>query len=234
MEASSVRRRGVAAGALATGLILGALLVAAIRVGDWFGGPDPETVAAASLQSMREQARLTPFAARFVAVVTSRQTRFGLTAQKTLIMPGMVRYEIDLAKLRQRDLAWDEAGRTLTISLPPLEISGPETDLSQIREYADGGVLMALTNAENALDAANRARGQRELIRQAREALPMQLARDAAVRAIERSFAMPLRAAGIDDAKIVVKFADEAGRDPSYLDRSRRIEDVLKDRQAER
>ena len=37
------------------------------------------------------------FTGRFVAVVTARETRFGLTARKTLIMPGSVRYGIDLA-----------------------------------------------------------------------------------------------------------------------------------------
>jgi hypothetical protein len=206
----------------------------ALRLSNWFGGgPDAETVATASLQSMREQARLTTFSARFVAVVTSSQQRFGLTAQKTLIMPGTVRYELDLSRLQQRDVHWEEGAKTLSISLPPLEISRPEINLSELREYADGGVLMALSDAENRLDAANRERAQRELIRQARDALPMRLAREAAVRVVERSFAMPLRAAGVD-AKVVVRFADEPGGQPSYLDRSRRIEDVLKERQAQR
>ncbi|HEV2747370.1 MAG TPA: DUF4230 domain-containing protein [Allosphingosinicella sp.] len=226
--------KGRLAAALALGLALGALLMGVVRIGGLFGGgPDPETIAAASLQSMREQARLTPFAARYVAVVTSRQSRFGLTAQKTLIMPGNVRYELDLARLRQQDLSWDKASKTLTIILPPLEISGPDIDLGQVREYSGGGVLMALTDAEKALDAANRERGRRELVRQAREALPMRLARDAAKRAVERSFAMPLRAAGTE-AAVVARFADEPGRDPSQLDRSRRIEDVLNERQKSR
>ncbi len=96
-------RMGLLVAALLVGLVLGAVVTGAIRLGDWFGGgPDPETIAAASLESMREQNRLTPFAARYVAVVTSTQSRFGLTAQKTLIMPGMVRYEVDLGKLQQR------------------------------------------------------------------------------------------------------------------------------------
>lgn len=226
-----VSRRGLAIGALVAGLLLGALLVGTLRLGNLFRGPDPETIAAASLQSVREQSRLTPFAARFVAVVTSTQSRFGLSAEKTLIMPGLVRYELDLGKLQQRDLKWDEASKTLTISLPPLEISGPEIDLGQMREYGEGGVLMALSDAEKRLDAANRARGQQELVRQAREALPMRLARDAAKRAVARSFAMPLRAAGVE-ANVEVRFAGEAGEDPSYLDRSRRIEDVLNEKQA--
>jgi len=225
-------RVGLVVAALVIGAVMGALVTGAIRLGNLFGGgPDPETIAAASLQSIREQNRLTPFAARYVAVVTSRQDRFGLSAQKTLIMPGLVRYEVDLGKLQQRDLRWNEATKTLSISLPPLEISRPNVDLNELREYEEGGVLMALTSAEEKLDAANRARGQQELIRQARQAMPMRLARDAAKRAVARSFAMPLRAAGIE-ANVEVRFAGESGEDPSYLDRSRRIEDVLKERQA--
>lgn len=213
--------------ALVVGLLIGALAVGAIRFGGMFErGPEPESVASASLQSLREQARLTPFVARFVAVVTSRQTRFGLTAQKTTIMPGLVRYELDLAKLRQQDLAWDDGARRLTITLPPIEIAGPEVQLDQIQEYDGGGVLMAVTDAEDRLDAANRQRGSQELLRQARQPTTLRLARDAARRAVERSFAMPLRAAGIE-AEVVARFADEPGGDPSYLDRSRRVEDVV-------
>lgn len=217
--------------ALVAGLIIGGLIVASLRVGDWFRGPDPETIASASLQSVREQARLTPFSARFVAVVTSTQRRFGLSAQKTLIMPGTVRYELDLARLRQQDMAWDEATKTLSISLPGLEISAPEIDMGEIREYGSGGLLGAITDAEEVLEASNRDAAQKELRRQALQAMPMRLARDAARRAVERSFAMPLKAAGID-ATVTVRFRDEPGRDPSQLDRSRRMEDVLRERQA--
>ena len=170
--------------------------------------PDPVTIAAASLQAAREQAVLTPFAARFVAVVTSEQHRFGFSAKKTLIMPGMVRYELDLAALKQRDLAWDATTHTLTITLPPINISPPDVDLGQVQTYGEGGVLMALTDVGTRLDAANRAAGQAELMKQARAALPMRLAQDAARHAIERSFAMPLKAAGID-ATVAARFAGE-------------------------
>src|SRR3546814_13324909 len=63
---------------------------------------DPVTIANSSLQGLQEQNRLSAFAARYVAVVTSKQSRLGLTAEKTMIMPGMVRYEVDLGKLTQR------------------------------------------------------------------------------------------------------------------------------------
>jgi hypothetical protein len=171
--------------------------------------PDPVTIATASLQAVREQAVLTPFAARFVAVVTSEQHRFGFSAKRTLIMPGLVRYEIDLAALRQRDLSWDAAAHRLSIVLPPIRISDPQVDLAQVQTYGEGGVLLALTDAGTLLDSANKDAGKAELVRQARDALPMRLARDAARNAIERSFAMPLRAAGLD-ATVSARFAGES------------------------
>jgi uncharacterized protein DUF4230 len=196
--------------------------------------PDAAAIAGKALLSLRDEGRLTPFTGRFVAVVSASETRMGLTARKTLIMPGSVRYGIDLARLRQRDLAWDAATRTLTVTLPPLEIAGPEIDLNHVQEYREGGLVMALTDAERTLDQANSRSAQDELMRQARERTPTSLARNAAMRAVARSFAMPLRAAGID-ASVAVRFLDPAGREEAYfLDRPRRIDEAVRDRQATR
>jgi hypothetical protein len=174
---------------------------------DWQRGYDPETVVAASLQGLQEQNVLVPFTARYVAVVTSTQSRLGLSAKKTLIMPGTVRYELDLGKLEQSDLDWDASANALTVTLPPLRLAGPEIDLDAISEYRDGEILLTLTDAERALDAANRKRAQEELIKQAKDATPMRLAQRAARTAVEQSFAMPLKAAGID-ASVTARFAD--------------------------
>ncbi|MGH6650656.1 MAG: DUF4230 domain-containing protein [Sphingopyxis sp.] len=176
---------------------------------DWQRGYDPETVVAASLQGLQEQNILVPFTARYVAVVTSTQSRLGLSAKKTLIMPGTVRYELDLAKLRQSDLDWNAEAGTLTVTLPPLRLAGPEIDLNSISEYRDGMILLTLTDAEASLDAANRKAAQDELIKQAKGTTPMRLAKGAARTAVEQSFAMPLKAAGID-AKVTARFAGDA------------------------
>ena len=174
---------------------------------DWRRGYDPETVVAASLQGLQEQNVLVPFTARYVAVVTSTQSRLGLSAKKTLIMPGTVRYELDLGKLKQSDLDWDAATNALTVTLPPLRLAGPEIDIDAISEFRDGEILLTLTDAEQTLDAANRKRAQEELIKQAKGATPMRLAQGAARAAVEQSFAMPLKAAGID-AKVTARFAN--------------------------
>ena len=191
----------------AAALLLVAVWWAVAAWQDWQKGYDPETVVAASLQGLQEQNVLVPFTARYVAVVTSTQSRMGLSAKKTLIMPGTVRYELDLGKLRQSDLDWDAATNALTVTLPPLRLAGPEIDIDAISEYRDGEILLTLTDAERTLDAANRKRAQEELIAQAKGATPMRLAQGAARTAVEQSFAMPLKAAGID-AKVTARFAD--------------------------
>lgn len=175
---------------------------------DWQKGFDPETVVAASLQGLQEQNVLVPFTARYVAVVTSTQSRLGLEAKKTLIMPGTVRYELDLGKLRQSDLDWDAGTNALTVTLPPLRLAGPEIDIDAISEFRDGVILLTLTDAEKTLDAANRKAAQEELIKQAKGTVPMRLAQGAARTAVEQSFAMPLKAAGIE-AKVAARFADD-------------------------
>ncbi|HWW57755.1 MAG TPA: DUF4230 domain-containing protein [Sphingopyxis sp.] len=191
----------------AAALLLVAVWWAVSAWRDWQKGYDPETVVAASLQGLQEQNVLVPFTARYVAVVTSTQSRLGLSAKKTLIMPGTVRYELDLGKLKQSDLDWNAATNALTVTLPPLRLAGPEIDIDAISEYRDGEILLTLTDAERTLDAANRKGAQAELIKQAKGTTPMRLAQGAARTAVEQSFAMPLKAAGID-AKVTARFAE--------------------------
>ena len=89
---------------------------------------------------------------------------------------------------------------------------------------------MALTDAGRTIDEANRRGAQEELTRQARGPQPMAEARSAAMRDVARSFAMPLRAAGID-ASVAARFVDASGREQaSFLDRPRRIEDRIRAR----
>jgi hypothetical protein len=160
--------------------------------------PPIETIVASSLKAVQEQNRLSAFAARFVTDVTSSKQRYGLSAQKTLIIPALVRYEVDLTKLHQGDLSWDARAKVLTVRLPPVEVTSPAFDLTQTREYQSGAVLMTLTDVEPLLDAENRAKATLDLIVQAKAAPMMKLARAATEHAVASSFAMPLRAAGVD------------------------------------
>jgi hypothetical protein len=228
-------RNLVALAAIVVALILGVLLGITTGIADRiFGGPNPKTIATASLESMRAENRLTVFAARYVSVVTSQQQRLGglFTSERTLILPGDVRYELDMSKLQASDLNWDAATHTLKVKLPEIDVAGPDVDINAVKQYGGGGVLSALTNANEQLDQANRDRAVQDLRKQATAAVPMQLAHQAAREAVERSFAMPLLAAGFKDVKVVARFPTEGSDEPSYLDLSTPYEEAI--REAER
>ena len=209
--------------ALAIGVIVGGGLDLKKKL---FGG-DVTSIARASLESMRAQNRLVPFVARYVSVVSSKQSQLMFTSERTLILPGDVRYELDLAKLGDRDVTWNDATKTLNVKLPEIEIAGPEVDLTAAREYGSAGVLGTLTDNRTQLDEANRASAIADLRHQAQAATPMRLAREAARQAVEHSFALPLRAAGIGDAKVVARFASDPADDASYIDHSRSYNEVM-------
>src|SRR3954447_26237249 len=215
--------------AIAVALVLGVVVGTATNIADRiFGGPKAETIASASLQSMRAQNRLIAFVARYVSVTTSTTSRFGFSSKRTLILPGDVRYELDLAKLQPSDVRWDRSTHTLQVRLPEIDIAGPEVDLTHAQEYGEGGVLSALTHANETLDQANRARAVSDLRQQASAAVPMRLAHEAARAAVARSFAMPLVAAGFKDVKVVARFPTEGDDVPSYMDLSTPYEEVIR------
>jgi hypothetical protein len=230
-ENSRIRlNKPLAIAAVVVALLLGLVIGGALDIGKrLFGGPNPETVASSALQSMRAQNRLVPFVARYVSVVSSRQERLGglVSSERTLILPGDVRYELDLAKLDPEDVQWDAASSTLSVSLPEIEIAGPEVDLAAAREYGESGVLSVVTDADQALDRNNRARAVADLRKQAGAAVPMRLAREAGRQAVERSFALPLQAAGFDNARVVARYLTEGSPVTEPLDHSRSYNDVL-------
>ena len=225
-------RRPLVLGSIAMAILIaiGTILILATKLANQVtGGPTPETIATASLESMRAQNRLNVFAARYVSVTSSKTSRFGFTSERTLILPGDVRYELDLAKLQPSDVKWDSATQTLNVKLPEVEIAGPDVDLAAAREYGQGGVISSLTNSEEQLDQANRTGAVADLRKQASAGTPMRLAREAARQAVERSFAMPLQAAGFADAKVVATFATDGRQGGSRITGSTPYEEAIEE-----
>jgi len=221
---------------VAVALVLGVLLGITTGVANRLFGPNPKTIANASLQSMRAENRLTVFAARYVSVVSSEEQRLGglVSSERTLILPGDVRYELDLSQLKQGDVSWDGSSRTLIVKLPEIEVAGPDVDINAVREYGGGGVLSALTNSNQQLDQTNRDRAVQDLHKQATADVPMRLAHQAAREAVERSFAMPLLAAGFKDVRVVARFPTEGDNDASYVDLSTPYEQAIQEAERRR
>ena len=88
-------------------------------------------------------------------------------------------------------------------------------------------MISALTNSDQSLDSANRKAAVADLRKQASAGTPMRLAREAARQAVERSFAMPLQAAGFTNAKVAAKFPTDGTRDGSRITGSVPYEDAI-------
>lgn len=194
---------------LVAGLLLGAF-AAFFLVREKDKPVDARSIAAASLEAVRAQNKLTVFAGRFTVAVTTRVEKLGLSAEKTLIVPATVRYDIDYSKVRRDDMVWDEGSRVMTVRLPDIQLDEPQVDMANVREYGGGTILMALGNAEEVIDAANRRKIREAVLKEADTSLLRELARSSARTAVERGFALPLAAAGID-ARVIVRFPDESG-----------------------
>jgi hypothetical protein len=190
------------------GLLLALALV--IAGGIWWAvrqsDPQMDSVVASTLSALQEQNRLLTFTNTSTATVTTSQSRFGLSAKKTLIVKGVMRYEVDMAKLTNDDVRWDAASKTLSVRIPPIEVAPPQIDLNSMQEYGEGGILRSLTNVDDALDTANRAKAQSQLMSQAQSPVLMDLARAASKKAVAKNFAAPLEAAGID--AVIAPFFD--------------------------
>jgi hypothetical protein len=221
----------LAIAAIVVALVVGVIIGTTTNVADSIFGPNPKSIATASLESMRAQNRLIAFVARYVSVVSTQESRLGglLTSERTLVLPGDVRYELDLSKLRPSDVSWDKSSHTLRVQLPEIEVAGPDVDINAAREFGQGGMLSSLTNAKAQLDQANRAKAVADLRSQAQGAVPMRLAHQAAREAIERSFAMPLLAAGFKNAKVLARFPTEGNEETSYVDLSTPYEEAMKE-----
>lgn len=127
---------------------------------------------------------------------------------RILIVPGHVRYAIDITTLKPDNAKWDDETKSLTIRLPAFILSGPDVDMPGVRELRPDGSLSAVHNAGEALGDNGIKDAKLELLKQAWGDEPMRRARDATRHLIERTFSVPLHTAGVK-ATVKAKFANE-------------------------
>lgn len=216
-------RTGLIAG-LALALAAAVALVAYLAWPRQERAPDPVASLVASVQ---RQNSLTVFRAQVATVTTSRESRLlGLApVEQVAVIPATVEYRLDLSQLSPRDFAWDPEAQRARVTLPPIAVQPPNLDEARAR-YLRSGVLVSARTQE-ALSRDNSVQATREAARLARDPELMRLAREAAVAAMARTIALPLRAAGFDRASVEVRFAGDARPTGDEWDYSRSVEEVL-------
>ena len=185
-----------------------------LALGGWYAikslTPEHGDPVAASLLAFEKQDRLTVFSAQLALVSASQDERaFGLLKSKQVaVIPARVDYTIDLAQMDKARMKWDEPGKRLDVTLPPLQISRPNLDEAHAQYLREGvwitGEAQAKLTRDNTLVAEKQAADQ------ARNPALIALARGAAKDAIRQNLAIPLQVAGYGAVTVTVHFDGEA------------------------
>lgn len=221
------RRSGFWTLLLAAAAVIAAL---AYAFGPWRRptGADP---VATMISGFQKANSLTVFSAQVATVNTMTAPRaFGLlSSRQTAIIPATVEYRLDQSLLTPDRFRWDPQTRAMTLTLPGLTIAPPNLDPARAQYFRDGVPVTGAMRDNMARAAA--AAAKRDAVREASSPMLQNLARAAAREAMTQNLLLPLRVAGFDRATVTVRFADEPGAsEPSFLDASRPVRDVLQER----
>jgi hypothetical protein len=187
----------------------GALALAGFFGWQLYGPADHGDPIATSLTAFEKANRLTVFSAQLVTLVDAQDERaFGLLKSKQIaVIPARVDYTLDLSRLDARRFSWDEAGKRLKVTLPPLQLSKPNLDEAKAR-YISSGVWIT-GDAQAKLTRDNTIVAEREAQQQAANPALIGLARGAAKQAVAQNLGVPLTVAGYGDVRVEVRFDGE-------------------------
>jgi hypothetical protein len=157
-----------------------------------------------------------------------------LRSDQVVKMPYSVDYLVDVSRIGPDDVEWMEESRTLIVNAPDVSVSRPNTDEGQRTLVRTTGLFVTRKAAEELSRRTSIAAARKA---QAEASSPERLAqaREHARRAVSSLMAAPLGTLGYGDARVIVTFpAERPVRDSERWDQSRRVEDVLKERESRR
>lgn len=152
-----------------------------------------------------------------------------LPTSMTIRYPYSVDYFVDLRRIDASRYRWDAASRTMTVRLPDVVPARPNVDASGSERIATTGVFMSRDAAQR-LNGQVAARAALSAADSARKREHLDRARASAREAMQALVGTPLRAAGLDEVKVVVRYPwePETGGVPVRWDESRPVEAVLR------
>ena len=155
-----------------------------------------------------------------------------LRSDQVVKMPYSVGYFVDLSKLRDSDLEWNAQTKTLIVDAPDVVPAPPNTDEGR-RTLVETKGLFVTRSAAEALSQRTSIRAAAVAQKEAASPERMAQAREMGRRALARTLAQPLAAAGLGGVRVVVTFPPQRGaQSRQQWDRSRSPGQVMKDIEA--
>ncbi|MBC7522655.1 MAG: DUF4230 domain-containing protein [Sandarakinorhabdus sp.] len=176
----------------------------------WLGGGGDTDVIGTLTTSVRAMNQLTVFEARLFSIArTAEHGTFALLDTTTyVIVPGSVRYVVNLGNFDRRQLNWDPQTSTLIAVLPGPVAGEINVDGAHAKVIVDGLDLSSGDKREAILQQSLKA-ARDDMQRQASQDFFKASARTAARTALVQNLAAPLVAAGLKP-NVIVRFQGEA------------------------
>ncbi|OYU34217.1 DUF4230 domain-containing protein [Novosphingobium sp. PASSN1] len=176
----------------------------------WLAGQGDVDVIGSVTVSLRAMNQLTVFEARLFAIARTADTGWFTPLDTTtyVIVPGAVRFHVDLTRIERRNLNWDRDTQTLIAVLPDPVPGEINVDGAHARVIVDGLDLASGDKREAILKQSLAAAGA-DMRRQAGQAVFIAAAREAARNALTQNLAAPLLATGLKP-RVLVRFQGEA------------------------
>lgn len=155
-------------------------------------------------------------------------------SEQTVKAPYAVDYFVDVSRLGPANYRWDADTRTITVEVPDVVPATPNIDEANAQANQSGLWISRGAGLELARQTSRRA--AQRAAETAKRPEHLDRARQNARIVIERLASAPLEAAGLGEVRVAVRFPWEGRpgtRDGEYLDASRPIADVLKERAGE-
>ncbi len=152
-----------------------------------------------------------------------------LPTSMTVRYPYSVDYFVDLRRIDGSAYRWDAATKTMTVQLPDVVPARPNVDAGGGERIGTTGVFMSRDAAQR-LNAQVAARAALRAAESAKKPEHLDRARASAREAMQDLVGTPLRAAGLGEVKVIVRYPWEkdGGGAPVRWDESRTIEQVTR------
>lgn len=216
------------------GLLLGLIALLALAGALWYGNRQRELAALElGIESTRvlsesfratNQLKVAGLEGELVTRADDPGMVFILASSQTMKAPYSVDYFIDLGKTGPEDFSWDPGNRRLVIELPDVIVGKPNIDYGSARVSQSGLYISRDAGLRLQRKAAKALAAKAGKVANSPENLDR--ARKAAIAAVSRNAVAPLRAAGIEDVRVEVRFAFQGHTNDDVWDYTTPIDEI--------
>lgn len=148
-----------------------------------------------------------------------------LTSAATMRAPYAIDYYVDLSKVRVADMRWNEAERTLSVTIPDVRVGTANIDVRNMTIEQKGLFVSRAASAQMVRSAVSTA--DRYAVQKANDPKMLNQARANGREAVHDLLAIPMRAMGRGAIKIDVRYASEGQTSPQLREGSTPISEVI-------